>query len=186
MRMDISRDRTVEAGEGVLRHLGARLHAAAPSPHVVLFGSVVWGVLMALSAALAIWMHNSLIVASPLALTALYFYGGSLAFAPGLWLSAVLFDRRGMAWRLIGGTTVILLVTHTATAGIFALQYRVFYSHWHSSFPSVTWFFQFSFTSAGAIYQYSVDSIYYYWPFTLLCFLGFGLWFARRKRPLAH
>lgn len=184
--MDVSRSRTIEAGQGVFRRLGARLHDAVPSPHVVLFGSTAWGVLMAISAVLAIWMHNGLIVSTPLALIALYFYGGSLAFAPGLWLAAFFFDQRGMASRLIGSTVVILLATHIATAGIFALQYRVFYAHWHATFPSLTWFFQFSFTSAGAIYQYSVDSIYYYWPFTLICFLGFGLWFARIKRPLAH
>ena len=184
--MDVLRAPAVETNKGSFRHLVARLHDAAPSPNIVLFGSAAWGLLMAFSAMLAIWMHNGLIVASPLALIALYFYGGSLAFAPGFWLAAVLFDRRGMAWRFIGSTIVILLATHTATAGIFALQYRVFYSHWHSSFPSVVWFFQLSFTSAGAIYQYSVDSIYYYWPFTLICFLAFGLWFARMKRPVAH
>lgn len=184
--MDTSRAQAIEAGQGKFRRLGARLHEAVPSPNVVLFGSVVWGVLMTLSAVLAIWMHNDLLTATPLALIALYFYGGSLAFAPGLWLAGFLLGRRGPVLRFAGSAIVILLATHTTTSGIFALQYRVFYAHWHSSFPSIVWFFQFSFTSAGAIYQYSVDSIYYYWPFTLICFLGFGLWFARTHRSLAH
>lgn len=184
--MDVSRNPALATDRGFLRRLGARLHASAPSPNVVLFGSAAWGVLMMVSAMLAIWLHNGLLTATPLALVALYFYGGTLGFAPGLWLSRFLFSNSGFALRLIGSAIVMLLATHTATSGIFALQYRVFYSYWHSSFPSVVWFFQFSFTSAGAIYQYTVDSIYYYWPFTILCFLGFALWFARSNRPLAH
>eukprot|EP01032_Pedospumella_encystans_P005395 gene5395-6407_t len=155
--MDVSRDGTVKAGHGVFRRLGARLHDCAPSPNVVLFGSVAWGVLMTVSATLAIWMHNDFLTATPLALIALYFYGGSLAFAPGLWLAEFLLGRSGVTLRFIGSAVLILLATHVATSGIFALQYRVFYAHWHASFPSIVWFFQFSFTSAGAIYQYSVD-----------------------------
>jgi hypothetical protein len=181
----------IEAGQqqvrqGFFRRLGTRLHDAVPDANVVLFGSVAWGVLMAASAVASIWTHNGLLIASPLAVIAVYFYGGSLGFAPGLMLARLLFGGRGRVVRFIGGTFIILLATHTATAGIFALQYRVFYSHWHANFPNIIWFFQFAFTSAGAIYQYSVDSIYYYWPFSLLCFLGFGLWFARTHRHKPH
>jgi hypothetical protein len=181
----------IEAGQhqvqqGFFRRLGARLHDAVPDANVVLLGSAAWGVLMAISAVASIWTHNGMLIASPLAVIAVYFYGGSLGFAPGLMLARFLFGSRGWVARIIGGTLIILLATHTATAGIFALQYRVFYSHWHASFPNIVWFFQFAFTSAGAIYQYSVDSIYYYWPFSLLCFLGFGLWFARSHRHKPH
>jgi hypothetical protein len=181
----------IEAGQqqvrqGVFRRLGTRLHDAVPDANVVLFGSAAWGVLMAASAVASIWTHNGMLIASPLAVIAVYFYGGSLGFAPGLMLARLLFGSRGPVARFIGGTFIILLATHTATAGIFALQYRVFYSYWHATFPSIIWFFQFAFTSAGAIYQYSVDSIYYYWPFSLLCFLGFGLWFARTHRHKPH
>jgi hypothetical protein len=172
--------------QGFFRRFGARLHDAVPDANVVLFGSAAWGVLMAMSAVGSIWTHNGMLIASPLAVIAVYFYGGSLGFAPGLMLARFLFGLRGMVARFIGGTLIILLATHTATAGIFALQYRVFYSYWHATFPNIVWFFQFAFTSAGAIYQYSVDSIYYYWPFSLLCFLGFGLWFARAHRQKPH
>jgi hypothetical protein len=80
-------------------------------------------------------------------------------------------------------TIVIVLATHTATAGLYALQYRMFYAHWHASFPSLIWFFQLAFTSAGAIYIYTVNSLTFYWPFSLACFIGFGLWFARMQKP---
>lgn len=184
--MTVSGGSEIEMRPGLLRRLGTHLLNAVPSPNLVLFGSAIWGGLMAASAVLSIWLHNRLLISSPLAIVALYFYGGSLAFAPAVTLSSFLFDRRGTILRFFGGAIVMLLTTHTATAGIFALQYRVFYSYWHESFPSIIWFFQFAFTSAGAIYQYSVDSIYYYWPFTLICFAGFGLWFAWQGRRLAH
>jgi hypothetical protein len=172
--------------QGFFRRLGARLHDSVPDANIVLFGSAIWGVLMAISAVASIWTHNGLLIASPLAVIGVYFYGGSLGFAPGLMLAALLFGQAKSVTRFIGGTLAILLATHTATAGVFALQYRVFYSHWHAAFPNIIWFFQFAFTSAGAIYQYSVDSIYYYWPFSLLCFLGFGLWFARTSGHKPH
>lgn len=175
-----------EVRQGFFRKLGTRLHDAVPDANVVLFGSAIWGILMAISAVASIWTHNGLLIASPLAVIGVYFYGGSLGFAPGLMLARFLFGDTGRVARFIGATLVMLLATHTATAGIFALQYRVFYSYWHATFPDIIWFFQFTFTSAGAIYQYSVDSIYYYWPFSLLCFLGFGFWFARTHDHKPH
>lgn len=184
--MDSSQGADVRVRQGLVRRFCIRLHNSVPSPNLVLFGSPLWGLLMAASALLSIWTHNGLLIPNPLAVVALYFYGGLLAFAPGVMLAKFLFRRSSAVFRFLGATIVILLVTHTATAGLFALQYRVFYSHWHQSFPSLIWFFQFSFTSAGAIYQYSVDSVYYYWPFTLLSFLGFGLWFARHHSARPH
>ncbi|MGV3552550.1 hypothetical protein [Rhizobium sp.] len=163
-----------------------RLHASAPSPNTVLFGSAAWGVLMMLSTLSSIWLNNGLLTATPLALVALYFYGGSLAFAPGLWLASFLFGRRGTVPRFLGGAAVMLLATHTTTSAIFALQYRIFYAQWHSAFPSLVWLFQFGFTSAAAVYQYSVDSLYHYWPAPMFCLFGFGWWFARTNRSPAH
>lgn len=184
--MESSGGSNIAARQGLIRRFGVRLHEAVPTSNVVLFGSAIWGALMAVSALTSIWMHNGLMITNPLAIVALYFYGGSLAFAPAAMLAAFLFGGSGALLRFLGAIAIMLLTTHTATSGIFALQYRVFYAYWHENFPSLVWFFQFAFTSAGAIYQYSVDSVYYYWPFTLLCFGGFGAWFAWQSRPLAH
>jgi hypothetical protein len=186
MSMDGSQALDVQVQKSFVRRFSVRVHDAIPSPHLVLLGSAIWGGLIAVSAIAGIWMHNGLLIVRPLAVVSLYFYGGALGFAPGLLLASLLFARSGTFVRLAGGTIVMMLATHTATAGIFALQYRVFYSHWHATFPNIIWFFQLAFTSAGAVYQYSVDSIYYYWPFTVLCFLGFGLWFARHHLAKPH
>lgn len=173
-------------GRNFWQRLFARLDAAIPSPHVVLLGSTIWGVLMAIAAVLAIWRQNGLLTMTPLALATLYFYGGALAFAPGLTVARLALNGCGIVLRFLGSSVVMLLATHIATSGIFALQYRIFYSYWHSSFPRPLWFFQFAFTSAGAVYQYAVTSLYFYWPFTILCILGFAVWFARSNRSEAH
>jgi hypothetical protein len=38
------------------------------------------------------------------------------------------------------------------------------------------------FTSAGAVYQFTVDSLYVYYPLAPVIFLGLGVWFAFRAR----
>lgn len=153
---------------------------ALPSPSLVIFGSAVWGIVVAITAMAGMWMRNGMISANLLAIASVYFYGGSLAFGPGLWLGEFLFGRRGKALRFVGGTLVIAIAVHAATSGIFALQYRVFYAHWHNAFPSVVWFFQLGFTTVGGVFTFTVGSLAYYWPFSCLAFLAFGLWFARR------
>ena len=158
----------------------ARATDALPSPSLVIFGSAAWGIIVAITTMAGMWLRNEMISANLLAIASVYFYGGSLAFAPGLWLGEFLFGRAGRALRFFGGTLVIALAVHTATSGIFALQYRVFYSHWHNSFPSVVWFFQFGFTTVGGVFTFTVGSLAFYWPFSCLAFLGFGLWFSRR------
>ena len=160
---------------------------ALPSPSTVVFGSAGWGAIVMISALAGIWLRNGLIVANPFAIASVFFYGGALAFGPAFWLSRLCFGRQGKILRFISGALIVGLATHTATSAIFALQYRVFYAHWHADFPSIVWFFQLGFTSAGAVFTFTVGSLhYYYWPASFLAFLGFGLWFAFRNSSQAH
>jgi len=125
-----------------------------------------------------VW-RNGLIVIAPLSLFSLFFYGAALAFAPGLMLARLLFDPRRL-FGVVGALIVMLLATHVGTSGLFALQYRIFYSTWHAPFGTITWCFQLAFTSAAAIYEYTVGTLYFYLPFGPLPFIGFAWWFARR------
>jgi len=109
-----------------------------------------------------------------------FFDGPAVGFAPGLLLAELICGKAGKIRRFIIGTIILTLATHTATAALFALQYRMFYSHWHAEFPSIVWCFQFVFTSASATYQFTVDSFYVYFPAAPLLFLALGVWFARR------
>jgi hypothetical protein len=183
---------TVEASSAQIRPgRMARLKDAAeralPSPSMVVFGSAGWGAILMISALSGIWLRNGLIVVNPFAIASVFFYGGALAFAPAFWLSMLILRRRGAITRFMGGTLIFAFGTHLAASAIFALQYKVFYAHWHASFPSIVWFFQLAFTSAGAVFTFTVGSLhYYYWPVSCLAFLGVGLWFALRSRSEAH
>jgi hypothetical protein len=167
------------AASGLVR-LGRRLGKAAPAPSMVIFGSAAWGLAMAVGAVTGLYWRDGLIIISRLAVASLFFYGAAVGFAPGLWLAELICGTAGRMVRFVVGTIVLTLATHTATATIFALQYRVFYAHWHADFPSITWCYQLVGTTAGAVYQFTVDSFYVYFPVAPLLFLLLGIWFARR------
>lgn len=165
---------------GFLGRLIRSLGSTMPPPATVIFGSAAWGILMAIAAAIGLYWRDGLIVIQKLAVISLFFYGPAVGFAPGLWLAELLCGRAGRIVRFVVGTVILTLATHTATAALFALQYRVFYAHWHAEFPSITWCFQLAFTAASALYQFTVDSFYVYVPAAPLLFVALGVWFARR------
>jgi hypothetical protein len=162
--------------------LRQRLASGMPAPATVLFGSAVWGLAMTAVAVAGIYWRDGLAIVRPLAVFSLFFYGAAVGFAPGLWLAELFCGRAGRAVRFVIGTIILALSTHTATAVLFALQYRMFYAHWHAPFLSVVWCFQFAFTTASALYQFTVDSMFVYLPLAPLAFAGLGFWFARRAQ----
>ena len=169
-----------------LARLRSRASDALPSPATVAFGSPAWGLVVALAALAGIWRQNGLATLNLLAMGSAYFYGGCLGFGPALWLTRLTSDGRGRIVRFLAGAVFSACSTHLATAGIFALQYRVYYAHWHADFPSVVWFFQLGFTSAGAVFSFTVASLAFYWPFSCLAIAAFGLWFAVPGGSKAH
>lgn len=171
---------TPTSSSGLLSRLGRRLHGAIPSPATVLFGSAAWGLAMALSAVIGLYWREELILLSKLAVISMFFYGAAVGFAPGLWLAELVCGKAGQVTRFIVGTIILGLATQTATATIFALQYRVFYAYWHAPFLTVVWCYQQVFTTASAVYQFTVDSEYVYVPLAPLALLLLGVWFARR------
>jgi hypothetical protein len=167
---------------GLAKRLLQRLMTAVPAPATVLFGSAIWGASMTAAAVAGIYWRDGLLIVRPLAVISLFFYGAAVGFAPGLWLAELLCGRAGRIVRFIVGTIILGLATHTATAVVFALQYRVFYAHWHAPFLTVVWCFQFVFTMASALYQFTVDSMFVYVPLAPLMFGVLGLWFSRRRQ----
>lgn len=157
-----------------------RLNATVPAPSTIIIGSVVWGLLMAVAVAICIYWRNELILHSRVALISLFFFGPALGFGPGLWLAQALSLGAGTVRRFFIGMIAIALVAHATTGLLFGLQYRMFYAHWHAPFPSLIWCLQFMFTLVGALYQFAVDSLYFYYPLVPLLFVALGIWFARR------
>jgi hypothetical protein len=167
--------------QGALGRISARLGDSLPSPWTVMLGSILLGTLSALSVLLGLYLRNGWLIFSRDAIVLLYFYGAAAGFGPGLTLATFAVGKARAPWRLLIGTVILFLSIHTATAAIFALQYRVFYAHWHADFPSITWGFQLAFTSVGALYQFTVDSLYLYIPLGPVLFAGLGVWFAFRR-----
>ena len=145
-------------------------------------GALAWGALMALSAAFALYRRNGLQTASLVDLIILYFLGG--VFAWPLALSAASASTRGkhIETRFAACLLFLSLNTMMATAILFALDYRMFYSRWHASFGSIIWMFQFVFTSVSAIYQFGVLGSRLFLPLGLIWLPLASLYLARRMR----
>ena len=90
---------TLEQPPGRLALLTQRIGEALPAPSAIIFGSAIWGFVMAATIMIGVWLQNGLVVANAFAIAAVYFYGGSLAFAPGCWLARLLLGRKGRAVR---------------------------------------------------------------------------------------
>ena len=119
---------------------------------------------MTLSAQLALWIAIRLETWHLLALSLLFFAGGLVA-----WPFALLairfcsYRRRTETWF---AASVLFLSCSTViiTAGLFALQYRIYYAQWHGEFFSKLWIIQFVFTTAAAFYQFAVMGLRLYLP----------------------
>ena len=78
--------------------------------------------------------------------------------------------RAAPAKRVLPAFFLCLTVcTIAATAFLFAMDYRIFYARWHAPFGTLTWVYQFVFTSAGAVYQFVVMGIRLYLPVGFAC-----------------
>ncbi len=145
-------------------------------------GALGWSVAMATSYVLSTSVFGHVGGNHDAALTALYALGGLLGWTIAIPL--IRFSGHGRtsptvfsAWFLLLG-----LATIAATAGLFALQYRLFYAHWHAPFPSRIWVYQQIFTSASALYQFAVLGLRHFLPTAFLLLLGLGIIMARRNR----
>ena len=76
----------------------------------------------------------------------------------------------------------LALSTIGATAGLFALDYRTYYAEWHEDFGTITWAFQFFFTTANAVVQFAVLGTGLFFPLGFVGLFAASLWFARSTR----
>jgi hypothetical protein len=117
-----------------------------------------------------------------LALTAVYAGGGLLGWFVALPLIHVSTRGRQPQTVLAGWTVLLGIVTIGATAGLYALQYRYFYAHWHAQFPSRIWVYQLIYTTAVALYQFAVLGLRHLLPAGLPMLLALSVVMARRSR----
>lgn len=153
-----------------------------PSLPLWSLGALAWGLTMASCFLLSIHVFGHASGSHDMALAAIYAGGGMLGWLVALPLVQISADGREApkiftAWFLLLG-----LATMAATAGLFALQYRFFYAHWHAPFPSRIWVYQFVFTSASALYQFAVLGLRHFLPTAFLILLLLAVLMARRSR----
>ena len=156
----------------------------SPLPSVLLWmgGSLAWGLAMATSFQLSVHLFGRATSSHDLALTLIYAAGGLLGWLVALPLIHWVRKRGGPQTVLAAWLLLLGVVTVGAIAGIYALQYRTFYAHWHAPFPSRIWVYQQIFTTASALYQFAVLGLRHLLPTGLAMLLVLSMVMARRSR----
>ncbi|WP_230171740.1 hypothetical protein [Rhizobium sp. CECT 9324] len=160
----------------------SRFSASRPPATLWFFGAIAWGLAMAGCFTLSVHLLGRSGGSHQPLLAFIYGAGGALAWLTALPIIRVAaFGRQSetvlAAWFLFLGMGTIAV-----TAGLFALQYRIFYAQWHAPFLSRVWFLQQIFTSASALYQFAVLGLRHFLPFAFLLLFVVSLAMSRRNR----
>lgn len=153
-------------------------------PSILLWmgGSLAWALAMAASFQLSVHLFGRATSSHDLALTLIYAAGGLIGWLVALPLIHVVEKRGGPQTVLAAWLLLLGVVTVGAISGIYALQYRTFYAHWHAPFPSRIWVYQQIFTTASALYQFAVLGLRHLLPTGLAMLLVLSMVMARRSR----
>lgn len=165
---------------GLLRRTIRRLCSSLPNAREILVGGPVWGAMMALSSLLALYLRNGAQTYHIGSILILFFCGGVIAWPCALFLGRFGAIGRGSETRFAAFFLCLTVCTITATAFLFAMDYRLFYAQWHQPFGTRIWMYQFVFTSAAAVYQFVVMGIRLYLPVGFAALALASLWLARR------
>jgi len=165
-----------------LRGLRDRLAAALPTWGVALSGGLLWALAMGGSAALTLVTDGWRLDDSICEVAVLFAIGGFIGFPIGLTLASLLAAGRHRQARFASLMLALPAATIAVTTTGYALQYRLYYAQWHAELLSITWAFQFIFTTLGATFQFAVSGLRLYFPLGFLALLATAFWFARRAR----
>lgn len=151
-------------------------------PRNLFAGAFAWGLAMAMSFLASVSVFGRDMGSHTGALTVLYAGGAFLGWLIALPLIHFVSRNRAPSVVLSAYLVILGLATLAATAGLFALHYRIFYAHWHAPAFTRVWIYQQVFTSASAVYQFAVTGLRHFLPVGLLLLLGLSLVMARRSR----
>ncbi|MBC2773292.1 hypothetical protein H6M51_10480 [Rhizobium sp. AQ_MP] len=145
-------------------------------------GAIGWALAMALSFQLSVHLFGRATSSHDLALTLIYGFGGMLGWLVALPCIRAVTHKAAPQTVLAAWLLLLGVVTVGAIAGVYALQYRTFYAHWHAPFLSRIWAYQQIFTTASALYQFAVLGLRHLLPAGLAMLLVLSLVMARRSR----
>lgn len=175
----------LEPGKPRCRSVTGRFSAHRPRLREAGGGALLWAVAMALSALLSLYLRNGAQTAHLFSVMLLYAAGGLFAWPLALWMARSVSGRRKAETRFAAFFLCLTLFTIAATAGLFALHYRMFYAQWHAPALTIIWMFQFAYTTAGALYQFLVIGVRLFLPLGVVALAVAGLWFATRQDDCA-
>jgi hypothetical protein len=113
---------------------------------------------------------------------ALFALGGAVAFPLGLALARFLSYRQRYEAAFAAAFLSFAFATAGVTGGLYALDYRAYYSEWHADTFTRIWLLQFAHTFAAALYQFAVLGLRLFFPVGFAALLVVSYWFARRAR----
>ena len=115
-------------------------------------------------------------------MAALYAFGAAIAFPLGLMLARFVSLGRSAEAAFAAAFLGFSLSTVGVTAMLFAFDYRQYYATWHDELFTITWAFQFAFTTANALIQFAALGVRLFFPIGFIALLAASLWFARSPR----
>ncbi len=142
-------------------------------------GSLLWGVVSAVSAMVALRMKGW---ADPGAIEGpalLFFFGGLIAFAPALFL-ARLFGRSRPEPAFAAAIVSLSAMTIGVTGVLNGLVFRDYFSAWHAPVTTKLGANEFVFTVASGVYQFLVLGVRLFLPLGLPALLIAALLIARQ------
>lgn len=130
-----------------------------------------------------IWLEQHL--GERTAIAVVIFFVGGLCGGFVAWILAALVAR-GRAWSARFSAAMILnaVLVPLATAFVFFLQYRLYYSQWHGAAFSEIWFWQIAFTGAASVYLFMVSAVQYIFPLGLGVLVGVSILFCKWSKGL--
>jgi hypothetical protein len=171
-------------GTGWFSGLCGRLRGALPTRSEILVGAPVWGVLMAVSAFVALASRDGESTFQITKILLLFFLGGLLAWPFALFAGRFCALGRSVETRFAAYFLCFTVLTIAATTFLFAMDYRLFFQQWHAPFGTRIWMYQFIYTSAAASYQFVVMGVRLYLPFGLAALVAASLWLAGRPHDM--
>ena len=167
---------------GLLRRAAANLKRALPRPRVAAAGAIIWALVTAAGAVLDVWHHGWQTPEKFAQIGILYALGGIFGFPLGLYLARFVALGRSPEVAFAAMFLGLAGATIGMTFAFYALEYRQYYATWHANFPSITWVFQFVFTTASSLIQFIVLGLPLFFPVGFAGLFAASLWFARQPR----
>ncbi len=150
----------------------------------VLFGTI-WSVFLTTHSYVKLSIHGWQDAHSMLQVSVLFLAGTFLGGTIGWFMSILLGAHRIAAKRFAVAMVIIPIATIGLTAGLFILQYRLYFSQWHMSAFTIGWLYQLAFTSISALYLFAVQGLRTMLPLAPLVSLLAAFVFVKRA-PLSN